>query len=235
MKRFSFDMLLIFLSTAVLLAAACFVVGPTLGLFFAGIILAAMLAPFIAMIHADWSSHGMSVGVACEGIALVWLVTVVGGSVSLWQWLSCYVLLLCFTFAVAGVAWLARSLGLHANLASAFATITALAWLAAPIWMSANVSPSIMQRMTAAHPLIAINGVVAHLGIWTEQPMMYRLSSLGQDVAYQFPSAWLVAAIHAVIGLVLLGAAMALRRSHAPCDRQSRSTPLPAPTTENTR
>lgn len=230
MKSVSSDMLLIVLSSAVLLAGACFVVGPGLGLFFGGICLAAMLAPFVAVLHADFACRGMSVGAVCDGIALVWLVAVAGGDVSIVQWLTCYALLLACAFAFAGVAWLARSLRLHAIVSSAIATIAALAWLAAPIWMSPHLSSAAMQRVIGLHPLIAINGVLAHLGIWTEQPLMYRLSNLGQDVAYRFPSAWLVAAIHAVIALLLTGASMALRRNHAPCDQPTKSPQRPAPT-----
>lgn len=226
----SSDMLLILMTTAVLLAAASFVTGATLGMFFAGMILAAMLAPFAAMLRDDWPGRLMSAGGVCDGVALVWLVAVVGGHVSLLQWLSCYVLLVTFAFAAASVAWLFRAIRLNAILSSSLATACALAWLSAPIWMSPNVSAAALQRMAGAHPLLAINGVIAHLGVWTEQPIMYRMSRLGQDVAYQFPNAWLVALAHAIIATVLISAALALRRSDAPCDPPTRSTPPPAPT-----
>ena len=59
--------------------------------------------------------------------------------------------------------------------------------------------------LAPAHPLLAMNRILLDLGIWTQQPWMYRHTTLGQDVAYALPGTiWPCVLLHAVMALGLL-------------------------------
>lgn len=75
------------------------------------------------------------------------------------------------------------------------------AWLFWPIWLRA--APPLL---VAVHPLLALNGVLsARLGFWTEQPVFYQITSLGQDVPFQLPTTpWACVGAQAGVAMVML-------------------------------
>ena len=127
-----------------------------------------------------------------DGVAVVWLVAMFRSEVTFAQWLSAYVLLAACTIAVTGLAgMLVRLIGRH-EIAAACVVLLAMCWLTWPIWLSAWIDhPAVVRAingLVAVHPLLAINGLLVHLGVWGEWPMMYKLTSLGQDVPYSLPA-----------------------------------------------
>ena len=116
----------------------------------------------------------------------------------------------CGLLASAGARRLKRPRPRGRNaLRAAMVTLLAWAWLLWPIWLgptlaSRAVSPPTW--LTAVHSLFAVNATATSLGVWTQQPLAYQLTPLGQDVAYALPaSVWPCALAQAVAaGLVLL-------------------------------
>jgi hypothetical protein len=230
-----FDLVAVFLLATVGTVACLICTGASLGLFFGGIVLAAVLAPPVALLNEAWPRRLILVGGMVDGVGVVWLVLVFQGSIALGQWLLAYALLIAFTSAAVGLGCLLRSARTPALLASTLATLTSICWLASPIWLMPGIeSPRLLGALIDAHPLLAINGILRHLGIWTEHALMYRLTNLGQDVPYQLPSPLPAIAFHGFIGLMTLAAAAWLdrRRRHRPgvslSDPHTRSTRPPA-------
>ena len=97
---------------------------------------------------------------------------------------------------------------LGGTLAAGLVTVVTMVWLAWPAWAS-TAPASVVQ----VHPLLAINGIVAaDLGVWSEQPVLYRISVFGQDVPYTLPATpWACVAVHAVMAAGLLGAGRLVR------------------------
>lgn len=197
-------------------AGICYLAtGATLGLFFGGVLFAALLVPPLSLSEQKLRDRLAVAAGLCDGIAVVWLVAVMAsGQISLAQWLRCYVVLIAWCAALATVANLVASCGSgsgHSTVVAAAITVTlALLWLTEPIWLGAVLShfedQSWLARSAIVHPLFALNGVLKNLGIWTEQPVAYRyLFTLGQDVPYKLPPSIVpAAAVH------LLAAAAAL-------------------------
>ena len=98
-----------------------------------------------------------------------------------------------------GVLCLSRTAGLSRDAIAAACSAAALLWLGWPLWLE-----SAPPLLVCCHPLLAMDGVLAPvLGVWTEQPVAYRIMSLGQDVPYTLPSAiWPVVISHAGSGVV---------------------------------
>jgi hypothetical protein len=62
--------------------------------------------------------------------------------------------------------------------------------------------------------MMSINGILKDLGDWTEQPIAYYLTTLGQDVQYRMPtSAWPMIGMHAIVIVLLLLIERASRRT----------------------
>ena len=85
----------------------------------------------------------------------------------------------------------------------------AWAWLAWPIWLGPTLATSALAPptwVTAVHPLLAVNAAAVSLGIWTQQPLAYQLTPLGQDLAYAMPSsAWPCALAQSTAAVILWG------------------------------
>ena len=194
---------------AVALTACCYAfAGATLPLYLCGLALGMVLAPPLVLAHDERTNRLLAAASAADGVGLVWLVTVFRSDVSFGQWLAAYVLLAGCVLAAAGIAAaLSRAVG--SLFASAAATLFSLAWLTWPVWLSAWVDHAAVVRaigrFVPVHPLLGLNGVLAHLGVWGELPLMYQLTSLGQDVPYNLPaSAAASTAAHALLGGALL-------------------------------
>jgi hypothetical protein len=188
---------------------ACYIAaGSGLGLYLGGLSLGIALAPPLVLAYRKRIEQLIAIASIVDGVGFVWLVAMFRSDVTFAQWLAAYVLLAACVVATMGVAVaLERMVG---TVSAAAVTITAmLAWLAWPIWLSAWIdSPTVVRAidwLVPIHPLLAMNGLFQNLGIWGEWPIMYQLTSLGQDLPYTFPpSVAFSAAFHFLLGGALI-------------------------------
>jgi hypothetical protein len=177
------------------------ILGWSLGTFFAGFILAATLIPSISLIEARFLPRLFQSCAAVDGIVLIWFFAATTNAVSIIQWICLAGLLIAWMVALFGVASVLERAIRSPIPAAAITTSLALLWLAWPIWFHQEY-----KFLVQIHPLLALNGIVPHLGLWQEQPIAYRwLMTLGQDVSYGLPRSILPsAAVHAVLGALFL-------------------------------
>ena len=203
---------------ALVLTAACYVVsGPLLGTFFGGVLVATFLAPPLVLWRDDARARVMIAASIIDGVAIVWLLAVVTRQIAFRHWLAAYVLLTAYVAALCGIA-IALKRARFSDVASAAVTMTlALAWLTWPVWLSRGLTPEAASWLVPAHPPLALNGLLLHLGVWGEGRVAYRLTNLGQDVPYQLPATIVPALLlHALLGGGLL--LLAHRRNGAAID-----------------
>lgn len=188
-------------------------VGSTLGLFFGGLVLAGLLAPFAAAGQTGSLNQLLAGGMICDGVAAVWLVmTMVDPGVALPDWIGAYLVLLALILAELSLWRLTLHLGIGPS-AEGVAILAFGLWLTAPVWLLHHLSQTLMQKIIDLHPLFAINSII-QLGVWTESPGAYRIMNLNQDVFYAMPSSSLnCILVHGASGLVLLGLMRAKIRS----------------------
>lgn len=196
---------------------ACFAAaGPSLGLFIGGLLGVTLLAPAMALWRRDPLERTLTAGSVVDGAAIVWLIPVVMSHVTSMQWLLAYVLLAAYATAICGLAVALHRRGFSDVAANAVTLVLALLWLTWPIWLSTAMTSSLAAWLVPAHPPMAMNALLLHLGVWGEGRIAYQLTNLGQDVAYALPSSVLPAIIlHALLGLALLLASRR-RRVNAP-------------------
>ena len=140
-------------------------------------------------------------------IAAVWLGLAFKTDTTLTQWLECCLILLTFVAALAGLAaGLQRWLG-SAVLAAALVTLAACAYVSWPLWLGAalhgKLGQDLCNYLVPAHPLFALNAVVCrNLGNWSECSVMYKYSTLNQDVLCTLPpTIWPAVVLQAFIAL----------------------------------
>jgi hypothetical protein len=143
-------------------------------------------------------------GAVVDAMGIAWLVAVLRGDVTVLQWLGCYLVLAAVVFGAAGATWaLRRVVGAIAS--AAIVVVIAAAWLTWPIWTSPWITAEAASWLAPAHPPLAMNRILLELGIWTQQPWMYRHTTLGQDVAFALPrTIWPCVLLHGVMALGLL-------------------------------
>jgi hypothetical protein len=204
---------------AILLGSACFLAtGPSLDLFIAGIASIGLFLPLVVLLARDFRRQVLVTGAMIDGIAIVWLIAVFT-SITVLQWLLCYIVLIAFALAVAGLALVLKKITRSVLAASAITVIVNFAWLAWPIWLAPHLSgargAAIASWLVWLHPIFAMNGALSDLGTWTHQPFMYHLTNLGQDIPYTLPaSVWPCAIAHVSLGaLASLFVALAARSS----------------------
>ena len=194
----------------------CAATGPTLGLFFGGLVIVALLVPPMVLCERSMARQGLVASAVNDAVALVWLVATLRSVTTLSQWLRCYLILAAFTFALWGCARALRALRIDAIPSSALTITLAMLWLTWPIWLSRALGANMIGWLVPAHPPLAINGVLAHLGVWSEHAIAYRhLMNLGQDVPYQLPSSILAGVFAHVIAGGILFAIASLRAESA--------------------
>ena len=183
--------------------------GATLGLLIGSVTFTALVTPPLALVVSQSAARPLVALAATAGSFVVWIF-----AIPIVDSLQCALVLFAFTLAVLAL----RS--------PAIAVIVAIGWLSVPFWMDSQRVASLV----AYHPIFAMNGACKWLGVWTQQPILYRLSTLGQDVPYQLPtSIWRCVIAHGIIGLALLWPVR--NRSTVDDERadpQTRSTPPPA-------
>ena len=183
--------------------------GPTLGLFLGSVAVAALLTPALICGESTWSAQAWAAAGLLHGIALVLLITLFTTDTTLRQWAECYVLLAAFVLAIAGVALILQRLHLSPVAAAALTTVLAIAWIVWPLWLApalhGNTGQTIVSWLVEAHPLFAANSAVSfNLGVWYEQPVIYRLSNMNQDLLYSLPNTvWPAVVLHGGVGSAL--------------------------------
>ena len=133
-------MWIVILSTALGAGAglACFqAAGSTLGLFFGGVIFAAILVPPLAVATNSGRAGALNALAVLAGIASVWWITGVSetGTNTL-EWVRCTLVLFTFGGAVAAIAAAWRALRFSPAPVAAIAVLLGLAWLTWPIWLA---------------------------------------------------------------------------------------------------
>ena len=178
--------------------------GRSLGFFLGAVAMACLIVPPLVAGARDRLAAVIIAGSVVDAIGIVWLFAVIGHGVTLAQWLACYSVLAAFAFGVAGLTWVLRR-AVAAIASSAIAVVIAVGWLSWPIWTSPWVTAEVAAWLAPAHPLLAMNRVLLDLGVWTQQPWMYRHTTLGQDVAFALPrTIWPCIVMHAVMAMGLL-------------------------------
>ena len=189
---------------------ACYVVlGATTGLFFATVVIVALVTPPLVLAYPDRVRQAVVWSSVVDGVAVALLAAVADPYVTLLDWVRTYLLLAAFALASWGVARLLVRVRVPPVLASALTVVLALAWLAWPVWLSPWLAgrETLVAWLVPAHPLLALDGALRHLGPpWTEHHYMYtRLSVLNQDVPYSLPrGVGAATALHTAIGLACL-------------------------------
>ena len=184
--------------------------GATLGLLIGPPAFSALIGPPLALAVSQRSQR-LLVALTLTSSIVIWLI-----AFQILTVVTCAVILITFCIALVAIA--------HATRSTAIPTLLALAWLSFPIWLRGEVAASLVPF----HPIFAMNSVAPSLGIWTQQPILYRLTTLGQDVPFSLPASIFPCAIaHAVIGLLLL--LPSKPASDGLSDRQTTPTPPPAP------
>ena len=187
-------------------AIACYLpAGDSLGFYFGGIALAAVVIPAIAMTQQRLVDSVLAAGGVIDGVGVVWLIAAIATAATIGQWIQAYLVLLSFGLALWALTVLLRQ-AIGAALAAGITVLLALAWLTWPVWLSpwigGRIGEALVAWLTPAHPLLAINRVFIDTGVWAEQRVMYRISALGQDVAYALPaSVWMCVLVHAGVAL----------------------------------
>lgn len=206
--------IIVVFALAALATAWCWWLGGAgLGLFLGGILLSAIYLPPIALAQSG-ASRWATLVAATAGIITIYLLSLAQADVTAGEWLRCSLVCLAFSFALCGLATFLTLLRLSAATAALFTVIFALGWLTWPVWMSPWLTQRIVDWLVPAHPLLAVNGVLQHLGSWDRAPIAYRqLTILNQDIPYHLPRSIIPAVVvHAAIGAIGL-ASGALRAS----------------------
>jgi hypothetical protein len=175
-------------------------------------VIVALLVPSMTLCERSMARQGLVASAVNDAVGIVWLVAAIRSQTSLSQWLQCYLILASFAFALWGCPRALRSQRIPHVPAAAMTVTLAMLWLTWPIWLSRALTSGMVDWLAPAHPPLAVNGVLAHLGVWSEQAIAYRLlMNLGQDVAYQLPSTILAAVFAHVIAGGIFFAVASLR------------------------
>lgn len=211
--------------------------GAGLGLLLGAPILVALFLPLLVSVERGWDRIASTAG-AILGVAGVWAIATRSVDVTPGEWLRCTLVVGAFVIALSGSAALLTMLPIHWPVAALLTTLAALLWLTWPVWLSHALTQGIVDWLVPAHPLLAINGVVVHLGAWDRFPIAYRsLTVLNQDIPYHLPrSIWPAVLVHVAVGVP--GLLVSLRPGHGLTPRtlaspepvQPANAPAPAPT-----
>jgi hypothetical protein len=188
--------------------------GPTLGLFFAPLLLATFVVPPLVLAHED-SPLGQALAVAgvVLGVLPVWLYAALSNypdgqpHATPGDVLRCLLVFAAYALALAGIAAaLARVPRIPAALVSFVTMLVGIAWLTWPVWLSPWLPgrDDLVAGLGPLNPLLAVNAALTHMGIWDEQRLAYRLTALVRDVTYAPPAGvrWSVL-FHASLGAAL--------------------------------
>jgi hypothetical protein len=175
--------------------------GAGLGLFLGAILLLTLYTPPLALSQRSDRAWIAALGAAI-GASIVLGVSIAPADVDAGECLRCALVLAAYAFALSGFAITLATIRFPAPVAGGITVVIGLLWLAWPVWLSPWMTQSRADWLTPANPLLAVNGVIAHLGSWDHAPIAYRsLTVLNQDVPYRLPKTIMPAVVlHAFIG-----------------------------------
>jgi hypothetical protein len=192
------------------------VAGNSLGFFFGGFFVAVLVAP-AAIFSAECVRSGiLPVALTALAIAVVWLAGVNRDEASFGEWLELGLIVLCVSFALAGLSGLlGRYLG--QTIAIAVVVLLGLAWLTWPVWLCTYLAKSGSQKtadvLVEISPLLTTNGVLKNESPISERTVAYQLTNLNQDIAMSLPdSPWKCAGFHALIAAGCFGLIYVVKR-----------------------
>ena len=211
MRRRRRDTLILLVSSTVLglaIGSLCaWAAGPTLGAFVAPLALLAPVIPQLAGRHRNLAAGAGATGILCLAIVAAWCTT---GGVDAADLLRATLVLAGWTFLLWAVTavLIRRPRPRRGILRAAAVTIAAWLWLGFPIWLGPTLAEhgrDVPVWLSTVHPLLAMNTAVIDLGIWTQQPIVYQLTPLGQDVAYALPrTIWPFVLLHVLVIAVIV-------------------------------
>jgi hypothetical protein len=198
--RRSFAEAFVISSTATIWAEL--ITGRGLAIYLGAPLLACLYIPFLTVgVHAFKRAIAASLG-----IAVVLGASNIRVDVSIVEWLRCIIVITSLVIALTAIANLLAQIHIPAAVAATITSVVALLWMTWPVWMSSWLTQNRVDLLVPAHPLLAINGVLEHLGSWDHSPIAYRqLTILNQDIPFRLPTSIIPATIlHLVIGSLLL-------------------------------
>jgi hypothetical protein len=192
----------------------------TLGLFLGPLILTTLIIPPLIVGESGWlACLSVLLGVVI-GPSIIWLTVANTKVVDGHQVFLCAMVLAAWLSVVSGGALLLRAARVVASLAVTVTVIVSCVWLTWPIWLSPLLASH--ERAVAwlswAHPVMAMNSVVRHLGLWGSpmggSDLAYKyLTILNQDVAYpQSQSIWPCVLIYSLAGITLVSSSLLITR-----------------------
>ena len=195
---------------------------PTLGLFLGGIAVATVVTPGVVLAEESWFGRVVAWAGVVDAIMFVWLAPVIAGVVSFWDWGEAVCVAVAYTVALVGVASGLRGIRLPSVLAAGVTVVVGVAWLAWPVWMAPWLTGENREATVGwlvwGHPVFALNGAMleAFGQPWAQMTVAYRLTNLGDDIAYEMPrGVWACVGVHGVIaGLVIVPQVLLSRRGN---------------------
>jgi len=191
-------------------------VGANLGGAFAIVTVVAIAVPVLASGVEDGRGALLASVAGGIGAALASFALLIGQAFTASQVFSIALTMLMFACAIAALVRLLMLARIPAVIASAAITVLALAWLSWPVWLSPWLtSESLARKLSSAHPLLAINAIAPQFGYWTQSKLMYRLTTLGQDVGLGATPTGIAACVvvHAIIATAAVIPVLAARRT----------------------
>jgi hypothetical protein len=194
------------------MGACWWAAGGSLGLFIGGLFVATFVVPAAAL-ERRFLLAIEGIASVVVPVALFWLIAVAANSDTIGQWAEASIVLLAYSFALAGIALVLGRLKIPPLFATSIAVTIAVAWLTWPIWLPPNAGPEMntaIQHLVASNPPLTINGILTAEPAWTEHSVAYHLTNLNQDIAIELPSSIApCVALHAAIATALWLAALA--------------------------
>lgn len=189
--------------SAAAMATVWYAAGATLGLFFGGAFVISLMVAPLATGESTLLGRLLAGGAVVDGVGVVWLIAVFTPSLTLVQWLIAYLLLAMYAASLVCLVHLLVQWRVAPLVASTAVMLLAWGWLLWPIWLSPVMSPGLAAVLTPTHPLMALNALLRHLGLWSEQAgTIYHLTNLNQDVPQRLPTtAWPGIVFHALVAL----------------------------------
>ncbi len=187
--------------------------GWTLGFFLGAIAMATILIPPLTACHDAIFDRCLAAGAVADGLALIALIPVFTGVIGFLQWIQFYLLLLTWAVFLMAMTHLLMTLRIQRWLAAFMTLLLAFAWLLWPIWLSPVLTQQLTNWLTPCHPLLALNGLLNHLGLWSEQAgIAYHLTILNQDIPTRLPqSIWPALAAHLILTAMIFTLAWQFR------------------------
>lgn len=205
------------------------VTGITLGLFFGGFVVIVLLLPLQVGRGMPLSGDLLCGVLMTVFVAATWGIAGWHDAVTAGQWCKASLLLASVATLALGVTRLLVRWHLDPTIAGTLVILTMGLWFTWPVWLASVLlgphGDALVDWLTPAHPLFAMNGLLSHLGIWTQMPIAYRIMNLNQDVLYALPETiWPAVLLHGGIGSV----ACVLSRKIKAYDAQNSLPAVPA-------